>query len=88
MKTTFHMLQLKDIDTIRKYSTNLNAGSILITSDTNQVYILNKANEVIEVVSTEDNNKPHIMHSRRHTNCVNCGAILTSYKCEFCGTEY
>lgn len=22
------------------------------------------------------------------TNCINCGAILTSYKCEYCGTEY
>lgn len=22
------------------------------------------------------------------TNCKNCGAILTSYKCDYCGTEY
>ena len=22
------------------------------------------------------------------TNCVNCGAPLTSYKCEYCGTYY
>ena len=22
------------------------------------------------------------------TNCVNCGAILQSRKCEYCGTEY
>lgn len=22
------------------------------------------------------------------TNCINCGAILTSNKCEYCGTEY
>ena len=21
-------------------------------------------------------------------NCVNCGAPLTSYKCEYCGTTY
>ena len=22
------------------------------------------------------------------TNCVNCGAVLTGKKCEYCGTEY
>ena len=22
------------------------------------------------------------------TNCINCGAILVSSKCEYCGTEY
>ena len=26
--------------------------------------------------------KPH------PTNCVNCGAVLKDYKCEYCGTEY
>lgn len=88
MQTTLHMLQLKDVNTIRMYSDNYNAGSILLISDTNQVYVLNQANEVIEVVNTEGNNKPHIMHSQKLTNCKNCGAVLTSYKCEYCGTEY
>ena len=22
------------------------------------------------------------------TNCVNCGAVLSGYKCEYCGTDY
>lgn len=26
--------------------------------------------------------------SKRPTNCLNCGAPLTSYKCKYCGTEY
>ena len=88
MISTLHTIQLKDIDTIRTCSNNYAAGSILLTSDTNQVYVLNKANEVIEIVNAENNNKPHIVHSKRPTNCKNCGAVLTSYKCEYCDTEY
>lgn len=70
------------------YSNNLDVGSILLTSDTNQVYVLNKANEIIEVVTTKENHSPRIEHSQKPTNCINCGAVLTSYKCEYCGTEY
>lgn len=88
MKTTFHMIQLADVDTIRMYSNDYNAGSIFITSDTNKVYVLNKANEVIEVVDGKADNKLPTMHTPRPTNCKNCGAVLTSYKCEYCGTEY
>jgi hypothetical protein len=87
MKNTLHMIQLKDVDTIRMYSDNYNAGSIFLTSDTNKVYVLNQANEVIEVVNTDSNSKSHITHTKP-TNCKNCGAVLTSYKCEYCGTEY
>lgn len=89
MNTTVHVHQyIKDIDTIRMYSDNLAAGSILIASDTNQVYVLNEAREIIEVVNTKDNHEPHIIHEQHHTNCINCGAALTSYKCEYCGTDY
>lgn len=28
------------------------------------------------------------MDNSNITNCVNCGAVLTSWKCEYCGTEY
>ena len=87
MKTAFRVIQLKDVDTIRMYSESLDAGSILLTSDTNQVYILNKANEVIEVVNTKGNMQP-VTRSQRPTNCKNCGAVLTSNKCEYCDTEY
>ena len=48
----------------------------------------NKANEVIEVVDGKADNKLPTMHTPRPTNCKNCGAVLTSYKCEYCGTEY
>lgn len=29
-----------------------------------------------------------MMDNSNITNCVNCGAVLTSWKCEYCGTEY
>lgn len=89
MNTTIHAYRyIKDIDTTRMYSDNLAAGSILIASDTNQVYVLNEAQEIIEVVNAKDNHESHIIHEQHHTNCINCGAVLTSYKCEYCGTDY
>ena len=88
MKTTFYMYTVKDIDTVRMYSDNLAAGSILITPNTNQVYVLNEAQEIIEVVDAKDNNESHVVYEQHPTNCINCGATLTSYKCEYCGTYY
>lgn len=87
MKATIHMLQFKDVNAARMYIDNYAAGSILVTSDTNQVYVLNEAQEVIEVVNAKDNH-PHVAHEQHHTNCINCGAPLTSHRCKYCDTEY
>ena len=84
----FSTLTLKDINTVRMYTDNYDAGSIFITSDTNQVYVLNEAQEIIEVANTKNNNHLHVAHEQRTTNCINCGAPLTSHKCEYCGTKY
>lgn len=88
-----------DINEVRKYSNNKNAcGMLFYATDTNKVYIMNAINEVIEVVdahSTLDTLKEiqsyikkEDNYKRRPTNCKNCGAVLTSYKCEYCDTEY
>lgn len=81
-----------DINNVRKYTNNPNARGILFcTNDTNRVYIVNATNEIIEVAAT---NNAHIPvekpknHEKIPTNCVNCGAVLTSNQCEYCGTIY
>lgn len=28
------------------------------------------------------------LHDTGRTNCPNCGAIITSSKCEYCGTDF
>ena len=51
------------------------------------LYTDNGKFELLESTCNDDTNstlkmKPH------PTNCVNCGAVLKDYKCEYCGTEY
>lgn len=40
----------------------------------------------VEIDDYVDTQEP--THIHLPTNCVNCGAPLTSHKCSFCGTEY
>ena len=51
--------------------------------DTNECYIANKNKEYVKIQSNASS-----YHRDRPTNCKNCGAVLTSYKCEYCDTEY
>lgn len=88
-----------DINEVRKYSSNKNAcGALFYSTSTNKVYIMNAMNEILEIVDSDrtlDTLKEvqtYIEkaenHNKRPTNCKNCGAVLTSYKCEYCDTEY
>ena len=72
---------------IRKYTSNPNVRGAIFVTDTNCIYMVNEAQEIIEVCQT-NNNKQHICIEQRPTNCKNCAAPLTSYKCEYCSTEY
>ena len=58
------------------------AGDIVVTMDTNDLYTINEILEYVKIHSESSCNRD------RPTNCKNCGAVLTSYKCEYCGTEY
>lgn len=83
-----HMIQVTDIDSIRQYSKDSNVGSLLFIPESNSVYTLNKCNEVLEILPIKDGHKTVYHTPAKPTNCKNCGAPLTSYKCEYCGTEY
>ena len=46
-------------------------------------------NRWIEKIGTPNMDVPTIKSmTPKLTNCKNCGAILHSNRCEFCGTEY
>jgi recombinational DNA repair protein RecR len=46
-------------------------------------------NRWIEKIGTSNIDVPTIKSmTPKLTNCKNCGAILHSNRCEFCGTEY
>lgn len=70
-----------DISSLKAY--NIQTGDVVFTMDTNELYISNKNNEYVKIQSVASS-----YHRDRPTNCKNCGAVLTSYKCEYCGTEY
>ena len=77
-----------DIQEIRKYTSNPNVcGAIFVSTDKNNIYVVNEAQEIIEVCQI-NNHKQHVRIEQRPTNCKNCAAPLTSYKCEYCGTKY
>ena len=70
-----------DISSLKAY--NVQTGDIVFVRNTNELYVANKNKEYVKIQSNELSN-----HGDRPTNCKNCGAVLTSYKCEYCGTEY
>ena len=82
----------KNMDMVRKYTKNKNACGILFCStDPNRVCITNVAGEIIEVVITNNTHPPvekPTNYEKIPTNCVNCGAVLISNQCEYCGTIY
>ena len=62
----------------------------------NEPNVVEKRNKAEEATNSINENKEYVKiqscvssyHRDRPTNCKNCGAVLTSYKCEYCGTEY
>lgn len=58
-------------------------GELYYATDTQRGYIWSGGTWVcLGVMNRRDNT------SSRPTNCVNCGAVLNSCRCEYCGTKY
>ena len=62
--------------------------ALFFSTDSGIVYLLNEANEVIQVLGPEHTKETYVEKKTHLTNCKNCGAVLTSNKCEYCGTIY
>lgn len=51
--------------------------------------LIHYINRCIEEIGISNTDVPTIKSmTPKLTNCKNCGAILHSNRCEFCGTEY
>lgn len=51
--------------------------------------LIHYINRCIEEIGTPNMDVPTIKSmTPKLTNCKNCGAVLHSNRCEFCGTEY
>lgn len=65
-------------------SLNPKHGEIVYLIDTNQLYTYGSMDTWIRLsdMQQNDSKKPH------PRTCEGCGAVLTSNKCEYCGSEY
>ena len=72
---------VSDLSALKAY--NIRTGDIAFVMDTNDIYVANMNEEYVKIQT----HKPSY-YRPRPTNCKNCGAVLTSYKCEYCDTEY
>ena len=55
-------------------------GELYYSIDTKELYIYSKGNYKLFSEKEKENNFPK--------NCANCGAVLGSHICEYCGTRY
>lgn len=68
----------------RDMPSNIMPGEIVYVVDRDQLYVSNSADCWMPLYNTHQNDlkKPH------PRTCEGCGAVLTSNKCEYCGSEY
>lgn len=64
-------------------SQNFIKGQVCYAVDTQRFYIWDGSVWVLfPTIDEIDDTSSH------PTNCINCGAVLNSCRCEYCGTEY
>ena len=59
-------------------------GEIVYAMDSEQLYVGGSASGWMPLCNTHQNN----FKKSRPRTCEGCGAVLTSNKCEYCGSEY
>lgn len=74
---------IQNIDKGKEYS----VGDV-IYSKVDQGTYLYTGNKFERLESCNDTNSSTLKMKPHPTNCVNCGAVLTDYKCKYCGTEH
>ena len=63
-------------------------GDVILNCDGNAlIYVTDETTARWEPLYTTDISAPEPIRTHP-TNCKCCGAILTSWKCEYCGAEY
>lgn len=90
--TILNTLKLKgSVDDIQNINKNkeYSLGDIIYSQSNRGIYIYTNNGKFERLESY--NGIPITQHQKikpHPTNCVNCGAVLKDYKCEYCGTEY
>lgn len=75
---------INNIDKNKEYS----VGDIIYSNSNRGVYLYTSNNEFERLESYNDTDSSTLKMKPHPTNCVNCGAVLKDYRCEYCGTEH
>ena len=73
---------INNISSLKAYRPE--TGELLFCADTNEMYLCDNNKHLTKL----NLNQHKLNHHAIPTNCKNCGAVLTSNKCEYCDTEY
>lgn len=77
---------INDIKNVYK-NAEFSVGDILYSEADRAAYVYTD-NSKFELLGYDDDTDYTLKMKPHPTNCVNCGAVLKDYKCEYCGTEY
>lgn len=78
---------IKNIDKNKVFS----IGDVIYDTATRETYLYTNNGKFEQLCSGGSiyNDTDSALKMKPHpTNCVNCGAVLKDYKCEYCGTEH
>ena len=75
---------IKNIDKNKEFS----VGDVIYAEADQGAYVYTDEGK-FEPLFTENDTDSSTLKMKPHpTNCINCGAVLRDYKCEYCGTEH
>lgn len=75
---------INNIDKNKEYS----LGDVIYSKADRGTYVYTD-NGKFELLGYDDDINSSTVKMKPHpTNCINCGAVLTDYKCKYCGTEH
>ena len=75
---------INNIDKNREYS----LGDVIYSNADRGTYLYTNNGKFVRLESCNDTDSSTLKMKPHPTNCVNCGAVLRDYKCEYCGTEH
>jgi len=74
---------IKDLDKNRVFS----VGDVIYDKAANrEAYVYTDNGEFVKLCASENDTNSALKMKPHPTNCINCGAVLKDYKCEYCGT--
>ena len=79
-----HVDDIQNIDKNAEFS----VGDIMYSEADQGTYVYTDEGKFEPLFTDKDTDSSTVKMKSHPTNCVNCGAVLKDYRCEYCGTEH